>query len=147
MYLDLQTNEIKGDHDELLNYLCDWSIGKSSEIFYRFYYHLNRHGLNDGFEFLEKDLLFLIDIIRLKEINNKEILKQKAKIIIKVYLKPKIIDVNTDILSKLLKAAYRITQNDYVKYDLFIFEEAKIMLTKELLIHYWGKLINSQYYY
>ena len=56
----------KEDRAELLKNFYDWSIGKNADLFYVFYAHLNEHGRKDGFPFLDKDLLFCIDTIRLK---------------------------------------------------------------------------------
>ena len=131
------------DQQELLKYLYNWSIGKNVEIFYKFYSHLNENGKKDGYPFLDKDLLFAIDTIRLKEINGEGILKQKAQIVIEVYLDSAIppksqIDVTHEMSNKLLRAALRITRGDFVSSDLAIFEEAKCILLNDLL-PYWGK--------
>lgn len=56
----------KDDRSEFLKIMYDWSIGKNSDKFYAFYAHLSDHGRNDGLPFLEKDLMFCIDSIRLK---------------------------------------------------------------------------------
>lgn len=56
----------KEDRTEFLKMLYEWSIGKSSDKFYAFYAHLSEHGRKDGLPFLEKDLMFCIDSIRLK---------------------------------------------------------------------------------
>ena len=56
----------KEDRTELLKYLYDWSIGKNTNKCYGFYAHLNEHGRRDGFPFLDRDLMFCIDTIRLK---------------------------------------------------------------------------------
>lgn len=56
----------KEDRSEFMKMLYEWSIGKSPEKFYAFYAHLSEHGRKDGFPFLEKDLMFCIDSIRLK---------------------------------------------------------------------------------
>ena len=56
----------KEDRTEFLKMLYEWSIGKSPEKFYAFYAHLSEHGQKDGMPFLEKDLMFCIDSIRLK---------------------------------------------------------------------------------
>jgi hypothetical protein len=56
----------KEDRTEFLRILYDWSIGKNPEKFYGFYAHLSEHGKKDGLPFLDKDLLFCIDSIRLK---------------------------------------------------------------------------------
>ncbi len=141
---DGKSSATKEDRAELLKYMYDWSIGKSAEIFYKFYTHLNEHGKKDGFPFLDKDLMFAIDTIRLKEISGEDIVRQKAQVVIEVYLDSVIpptsqIDVNHDMLNKLMKAAFKITQGAYAVSDLAIFEEAKIILFKELL-PYWGKI-------
>lgn len=56
----------KEDRAELLKQLYNWSIGKNGDVFYAFYSHLSEYGKRDGFPFLDKDLLFCIDTIRLK---------------------------------------------------------------------------------
>ena len=56
----------KEDRAELLKHFYNWSIGKNADVFYAFYSHLSEHGKKDGFPFLDKDLLFCIDTIRLK---------------------------------------------------------------------------------
>lgn len=56
----------KEDRAEFLRILYDWSIGKSPEKFYAFYAHLSEHGRKDGMPFLERDLMFCIDSIRLR---------------------------------------------------------------------------------
>jgi hypothetical protein len=78
-----------------------------------------------------------------KEINGEEVLKQKTQVVIEVYLDsasaPNLqIDVNNDILNKLMKSALKITQGGSLPSDLIPFEEAKVSLFKELL-PYWGK--------
>ena len=132
------------EYQVLLEYLYNWSIGKYPKIFYKFYSYLNENGKKDDFPFLDKDLMFAIDTIRLTEINGEDILKQKAKIMIEVYLDSEIlpksqIDVNIDFSRKLLRNAFRITRGVYAKSDLALFEEAKNIILKELLIPYWGK--------
>jgi hypothetical protein len=56
----------KEDKAEFLRILYDWSIGKFSEKFFSFYAHLTEHGKKDGMPFLEKDLMFSVDCIRIK---------------------------------------------------------------------------------
>jgi hypothetical protein len=133
--------------EELSKILYDWSIGKNADTFYKFYAYLNENSCkNESMPFLDKDLLFSIDAIRLKEINGEKILKQKAQVVVEIYLDsiipPKLqIDIDQDMLYKLLKAANNITatQNVYAKSNLAIFNEAMTVLFKKLL-PYWGKL-------
>ena len=75
----------KEDRTEFLRILYDWSIGKNPEKFYSFYAHLSEHGKKDGLPFLDKDLLFCIDSIRLKVNLIKYIIK------LMIFLKKKII--------------------------------------------------------
>ena len=56
----------KEDRAEFLKILTEWAMGKVDYRFYAFYAHLSEHGKKDGLPFLEKDLLFCIDSIRLK---------------------------------------------------------------------------------
>ena len=56
----------KEDRAEFIKTLYEWSIGHNAEMFYGFYAHLIEHGRKDGFPFLDKDLLFSVDSIRLK---------------------------------------------------------------------------------
>jgi hypothetical protein len=63
---DGKASATKEDRAELLKHLYDWSIGKNAEVFYKFFGHLSEHGKKDGFPFLDKDLLFCVDAIRLK---------------------------------------------------------------------------------
>lgn len=72
---DLDFDEEKGegklipsreDRLEFLKVLYEWSIGKNSDKLYGFFAHLTEYGRKDGFPFLDKDLLFCIDTIRLK---------------------------------------------------------------------------------
>lgn len=56
----------KEDRAEFQKMLYEWSIGRYSDKFYAFYAHLSEHGKKDGLPFLEKDLLFCIDSIRLR---------------------------------------------------------------------------------
>lgn len=69
----------KEDRTEFLKMLYEWSIGKSPEKFYAFYAHLSEHGQKDGMPFLEKDLMFCIDSIRLKVCLARFILLRKMK--------------------------------------------------------------------
>ena len=54
------------DRTEFLNSLYDWSIGRNSEKLYGFFAHCTEHGKKDGLPFLDNDLLFCVDSIRLK---------------------------------------------------------------------------------
>ncbi len=56
----------KEDRTEFIKTLYEWSIGHNAQMFYGFYAHLIEHGRKDGFPFLDKDLLFSVDSIRLK---------------------------------------------------------------------------------
>jgi len=109
---------------------------------YGFFAHLTEHGPRDGFTFLEKDLLFCIDSIRLREINGEEILKQKGDIVIEMYLDSSIapaiqIDVNHETQQKLLKSATRIAQGSHTSNDFVVFDETRAQLSKELA-PYWA---------
>ncbi len=109
---------------------------------YGFYAHLSEHGPRDGFSFLDKDLLFCIDSIRLREISGEEILKQKSEIVIEMYLDSSIapaiqIDVNHETQQKLLKSATRIAQGSHTNNDLIVFDETRAQLSKELA-PYWA---------
>lgn len=69
-------------------------------------------------------------------------MKQKAQMVIEVYLDSAVspntqIDVNHDMLNKIMRSALKVTQGSHVPSDLTVFEEAKISLFKELL-PYWG---------
>jgi hypothetical protein len=150
----LEKNSISDSSREdvqLSKRLYNWSIGKNAEMFYKFFTYLYEQNKKEGFHYLEKDLLFAIDAIRLKEINGEEILKQKAKVVIGMYLDSVIppksqINVNHDMSNKLLKAAHNITQGSYSKFDLAVFEEAKCLLLKELL-PFWGIIYNLIFFY
>ena len=54
------------DKTEFLRMLYEWSIGRCPEKLYGFYAHLSEYSKKDQFPFLEKDLLFCIDTIRLR---------------------------------------------------------------------------------
>ena len=56
----------KEDKNELMKILYDWSIGRFSDKFFQFYAHLSEHGKKDGMPFLEKDLMFCVDSVRMK---------------------------------------------------------------------------------
>lgn len=56
----------KDDKNEFLKILYDWSIGRFSDKFFSFYAHLSEHGKKDGMPFLEKDLMFCVDSVRMK---------------------------------------------------------------------------------
>jgi hypothetical protein len=133
----LTINNDTNSSEELSKILYDWSIGKNADTFYKFYAYLNENSFkNESMPFLDKDLLFSIDAIRLKEINGEKILKQKAQVVVEMYLDsiipPKLqIDIDQDMLYKLLRAANNIKSN------LAIFNEAMTILFKKLL-PYWG---------
>ena len=56
----------KEDRAEFLKLLLEWAMGKYDNRFYAYYAHLTEHGKKDGLPFLDKDLLFCIDTLRLK---------------------------------------------------------------------------------
>lgn len=58
------------DRTEFLKLLFDWSLGKFDMRFFGYYAHLTEHGKKDGLPYLDKDLLFCIDSIRLKVFTN-----------------------------------------------------------------------------
>ncbi|CAF0814981.1 unnamed protein product [Brachionus calyciflorus] len=130
------------DRNEFSKMLYEWSIGRSPEKLYGFFAHLGEHGRKDGFPFLEKDLFFCIDSIRLKEINGDDVLKQKSQVIIDLYLDSQIppscqIDVSFETNQKLLKSAAKIVQGNHSAADLAVFDEVRTNLYKDLL-PYWA---------
>lgn len=139
------------DRNEFSKILYEWSIGKNSEKLYGFFAHLGEHGRKDGMPFLDKDLLFCIDSIRLKEINGDDVLKQKAQIMIEIYLESQIppsiqIDTSQEINQKLLKAAGKIAQGNFSSADIAVFDEVRSSFFKDLLPYWAGfKGISKKY--
>lgn len=151
------------DRTEFLKILYEWSIGNGSNKLYGFFAHLTEHGRKDGLPFLDKDLLFCIDSIRLKvwikqhfylsincilfslllkEISGEEVLKLKAQIVIDVYLDSQIppstqLDINHETQQKIFKSAVKITQGNITSAELSVFEETRNLLLKDLL-PYWA---------
>ena len=58
----------KEDKTELTKYLYEWSIGNFAELFWNYFVHLGDYGQKDGLPFLDKDLLFCIDAVRMRVI-------------------------------------------------------------------------------
>lgn len=56
----------KEDKAELVKYLYEWSIGNYPELFWNYFIHLGDYGQKDGLPFLDKDLLFCIDAVRMR---------------------------------------------------------------------------------
>ncbi len=56
----------KEDRAEFLKLVTDWSMGRYDGRFYAYIAHLSEHGKKDGLPFLDKDLLFCVDSLRLK---------------------------------------------------------------------------------
>lgn len=56
----------KEDKAELVKYLYEWSIGNFPELFWNYFIHLGDYGQKDGLPFLDKDLLFCIDAVRMR---------------------------------------------------------------------------------
>jgi hypothetical protein len=122
--------------------IYDWSIGRNGDKFIGFFTHLIEYSRKDKFPFLDKDLMFCVDVVRLKEINGDDVIKQKAQVMLDIYLDSNIlpsnqIDVPSETHQKLLKAAVRISQGQFTNSEVHPFEETKVTLVKELL-EYWA---------
>lgn len=50
----------------MVKYLYEWSIGNYPELFWNYFIHLGDYGQKDGLPFLDKDLLFCIDAVRMR---------------------------------------------------------------------------------
>jgi hypothetical protein len=132
----------KEDKQELIKYLYEWSIGNYPEVFWNYFIHLGDYGPKDGMPFLDKDLLFCIDAVRMREINGEAVLKQKATMIFENYLDSQIqpltqIDISNDTQSKLAKAVNRIIVGTNTPHDITLFDEVRVQLVKDLL-PYWA---------
>jgi hypothetical protein len=77
----------KEDRNEFLRLLIEWSIGRIDMKFYAFYAHLSEHGKKDGLPFLDKDLLFCIDSIRIKVSFNPIQLRIKSQLRVFNYIR------------------------------------------------------------
>jgi hypothetical protein len=151
-YLDDEKGEgkmavSKEDRNEFLKLLIEWSIGRIDMKFYSFYAHLSEHGKKDGLPFLDKDLLFCIDSIRIKEIHGDEVVKQKGQLILDWYLDSVIpptiqIDINHDAHQKLIRSIGRILQNAHSTSDFQPFDDVRAQLVKEML-PYWAGFKHS----
>ncbi len=136
----------KEDKQTLIKYLYEWSIGNYPEIFWNYFVHLGDYGPKDNLPFLDKDLLFCIDAVRMREINGETVLRQKATMIYENYLDSQIhplnqLDISNDTHSKLVKAVNRIISGTNTTLDITLFDEVRVQLVKDLL-PYWAGYMN-----
>jgi hypothetical protein len=136
----------KKHYSELFQLISDAAVGRFNERFYYFYAYLTHWAEQKKAPYLDQDLLFCIDISRLKEIANDAMLQAKVRYILETYLESTLtannvnncrLDLtNTELQIRMLRSLQKsLTVNAH---DFTSLEEAKATLVKDKLVHYYA---------
>ncbi|CAF1206547.1 unnamed protein product, partial [Didymodactylos carnosus] len=131
---------------ELFNLIQDAAVGRYNPKFFYFYAYLTHFVNKDKVPYLDRDLLFCIDVSRIKEIANDAMLQAKLKYILETYLEsttpPAIqIDItNYELNMRMIKSLQKALQASVHEYSAF--EEARMQLIKEKLVFYYAGFKN-----
>ncbi|UJR27743.1 hypothetical protein I4U23_009018 [Adineta vaga] len=135
----------KKHYSELYQLLTDATIGRYNERFYYFYAYLTHWVDPKKAPYLDQDLLYCIDVNRLKEIANDALFQQKVRYILDIYLESttstssytcRLDLANTDLQVRMLRALQKYLTtgaNDFSSLD-----EARTILIKDILVYYYA---------
>jgi hypothetical protein len=135
----------KKHYTELFQLISDAAIGRFNERFYYFYAYLTHWVEQKKVPYLDQDLLFCIDVSRLKEIANDTMLQAKLRYILETYLESTItsnnvnchLDLpNTELQMRMLRTLQKSLAaniNDFNPLD-----EARTILVKDKLVYYYA---------
>ncbi|XP_014767812.1 uncharacterized protein LOC106867448 [Octopus bimaculoides] len=133
----------KEEQEELLTALQQCSIGQMSVQLIYFHIYLTKHVDEDILPYVDKDLFFYIDVLRLKEAykyaNNERLLRKKTLNILEFYLESKTpptvcIDIPNDMYQRTVLAAHNFLSEKQTSCN--IFDEAQAHIFKELVM-FW----------
>ncbi|XP_029638273.2 uncharacterized protein LOC115213437 [Octopus sinensis] len=133
----------KEKQEELLTLLQQCSVGQMNVQLIYFHIYLTKHVDEDILPFIDKDLFFYIDVLRLKEAykraNNEKLLRKKTLNILEFYLESKTpptvcIDIPNDIYQRTVAEAHHFLTERQT--SCHIFDEAQAHIFKELLM-FW----------
>jgi hypothetical protein len=132
-------------YTELFQLISDAAIGRFNERFYYFYAYLTHWVEQKKAPYLDQDLLFCIDVSRLKEIANESMLQAKLRFILETYLESTItsntltcrLDLpNPELQMRMLRSIQKSLAtniNDFAALD-----EARTILVKDKLVYYYA---------
>ncbi|CAF4298126.1 unnamed protein product, partial [Didymodactylos carnosus] len=132
---------------ELMNLIQDEAIGKYNPQFFYFYAYLTHFINKDETPYLDRDLLFCIDVLRMKQITNNAILQAKLKYILETYLSSPTIQIdliNDELNMRMIKSLQKAIQSNIHEYSAF--DHARIQLIKEKLVFYYAGFKNYLFY-
>lgn len=130
---------------DLLQVINDASVGRFNEHFYHFYAYLTHWVGEKDTSYLDQDFLFCIDVGRLKEIANENLVQSKIRYILETYLEAGVTSTNfacrldissSELQMKILRALQKSLGSN--TNDFGILEEARTYLVKERLVKYFA---------
>jgi hypothetical protein len=130
---------------ELFQLISDAAIGRFNERFYYFYAYLTHWVDQKKAAYLDYDLLFCIDVNRLREIANESLLQAKLRYILETYLESTItsntltcrLDItNTDLQMRMLRSIQKSLSTNIN--DFSVLDEARTILVKDKLVYYYA---------
>ena len=130
---------------ELFQLISDAALGRFNERFYYFYSYLTHWVGEKDTAYLDQDLLFCIDVSRLKEIGNDSMLQAKLRYILETYLEGNQTSNNyvcrldigsTDLQLRVLRTLQKAVASN--ANDFSVLEEARTILVKDKLVKYYA---------
>ena len=135
----------KKHYAELFQIISDAAIGRFNERFYYFYAYLTHWIDRKKSQYLDQDLLFCIDVSRLREIANESLLQTKIRFIFETYVEASATSnnftcrldlTNADLQTRIgrsLQRSLATNINDFSPLD-----EARTFLVKEKLVYFYA---------